>query len=852
MPTLGRKPALNNDAGVGEMGSGTIRASIMGSLSAAGWATRIGGRMGRSTGANATAALALYKATSTAITNRVAQTSTFAVSVYMDPSDRTTGTDYTQALTGVPISPGQIYAIALRCASQSISHGQDNSGHPMHFKTAGSFPDPYAAGSVSAQGKMSLWVEVTTNRKPNTPTVPSPASGAVTVNVRPPITVRHSDPDTVYGDYMKQYKVEIWNEANTTLIMTSGVLTATGPQQTAGEAIWTPGADLVAGSTYTIRANTYDYHGVASDPRTQKVTIQSGGAFSDVAMHPDDIAGSRSGNVITNTTSPRFVGTWEHEDSVDADSVTMRIRNMDTNTVYRADKTSTVNIIDGGTFTYGFADGAPTWSAMARGATRYRFEVYATDALGGISPVAQSPTFVVNATPGTPTALTPASGSVTELPTLRSTNSDANDGPENLSVSHEIRVSPAGTPVAVTATYEGAGVFRSVATPAQMPGYGTYDFRAVASDGWGGVGTSSWVTFTYTSPPVITNLYPAVGEVIVTAAPNISYTLDRTQAKHQITITAQGGSQVYYQSTVMPTSSTAHAVPSGKLRNNINYDLTIWIEAADGLTTQKTIPFRVQYEQPDPVEDATIENVQSSVYDSPSGTFPGQEPNVRLGWTPVSEATVSTTDWDKYLIGRTRLDREEPARSWEIFDRNQGEFVDTSPTGGALYEYRLQYVRKVNAGLDTVHSEPVTFTTAVVIRYTTITSEEADDPAVTFHFWNRRESDLITDVVVVEGWGEKPIMFQGAMNYEKLSGTFQLLDDDSGNDLYSAHDIVESGKHLATPITSEEDGKLRPRLLNLRDPTGRSIRGALTRFRVIDNHSERRADIQVEFTEHGA
>lgn len=816
MALLGRVPGTP-DSGGGEMLSGRQRASIMGTVQSAGWVRRFGFRAGRNTASNSSAAMALYKATSTVVTDLVAQTASVPVTTPMDGNGYG-GTNHYQTVTGVPVSPNQNYALALRVLSTSLAYGQDNSGHPMHFKTATTFASPYGASSVSAQGKMSLWLEIDTNHAPAAPTMISPANNAAVADTTPTITVRHNDLDTAYGDYMRYYKIELWDATNTNRLQTSGQATATTAQHASGVAEWTP-ALLTAGRTYTIRAHTYDYHGVISPATTTKFTVNTGGAFSSVTLLGMETKRDANGYaVLDDTVQPTVRLKWQHADGINTSSITLTARRMDTSEVYRAARTASRVVAPNGETDIVWADGTPAWADLARQNVPLRIEAQAVDAAGGASAIAQSESFVVNPRPTVPGSPVPMSGKiVSEAPVYRFRVTDPNDQTEDLGFLVTLSGPNGALRTYGTADmrYVGEDQWEVPISAADLiDGYATYTVNVRVYDPYGDTFTATagpnW-TFGYVAPPALAITNPTDEQVIASGTPNITWTLDRPQVRRWVRVWRPG--QVY-DTGWETTASLSHQVPPMRLSNNQYYDVRIDVETSDGLSAWTHTQFRVQYPQPAAMTGVTVTAVASSVFDNGGSTYGPQYPNIRVAWTPVTTDLASNEDWRGVKLERTTAGK--PTKTWLFIDRNQNEFTDTSVENGVLYTWTISYAKEINSGYDVIDSTPVVLTVAPLILYPTLTSDDPSDPAVTMHFWRDITAKPETDHEEVPSWGELPFLFQGPKFQGTISGTFRAMDDDTGLALYTARQIAQAVAELQRPMT-DQNGRRTPKTVNYRD-----------------------------------
>lgn len=810
MPTIGRKPGTQ-DSGWGEMFADTARVTYIGSFSSATWVTSVGARMGRNTSVNAQARPIFYDMAgpTSAPTSLVYAPPAKTISSYM--ADSWSGTNYEWAVTGLPLAAGRKLGGGIWADVASIAYGQDNSGARMYFRNATSVPNPYNASSNSPQGAISVWMTGVSNRAPSAPGIVAPRPGSVTIDPTPAITIAFADPDEPYGDVFGKYKIELWNDANDTRLASSGVVSTNPTQKVAREATWVVPTTLAAG-TYTVRANTYDYFGVSSPTRQWTFTVNAGGVFTGVTLQAADIDGAQGGVLVTNETRPDMTAVWNHDNGSATETIKVRLVNAATGAPYRSEESFASAQADGATVDVAYRTG---WADMARGATRYAWEIAAVDALGSTSPWSRSPSFVVNAVP----VVAFASGSpannqyVATRPKIRATVTDATDGAGTHTV--VLRWSDDG----VTFTdhpmlHVGGGIYELQLTAAQMPALDTYTYQVVATDPQDLVGESATRTLNYVAPATVTITAP-VGTV-ETGTPTVTATVDRTVSQYRVIIATD--ERTFYDSAVVAGSgsSIAHPVPPATLPNATDYALELWVKTSDGLEGTFRSTFRVEYPAPAAMTNVTIAAVHSSVFDRGNAAFE-QKPNVEMVWDVIEPSQVSDEDWIGYLV--TRGDGTQ----WEIPDRYQPGMTDTTPPGGIEQVYHVQYQVRVNAGFDTVASVPVELRETVTIRHATITSENPDDPAVTLHLWEDRNVAQVIGVEPVEILGQAMLdTWHSPLDYDRVSGTFTPFDDRSGNNYFTARQVVEAARELARPLV-DANGRVVPRALYWRDPKGRAF-----------------------------
>lgn len=830
MSTTGYKPT-GNARGVGVIGADDARVTVAGSIASAAWLTAAGVRAGRSGAGSTTIKIIGYNFVGSSPGARIFETASFPVNTFMSSGDPAGGTNYERAFgTGVFVPAGTTIALGIQNSGANlVSYGQSNSGAMMYYYSGSGVPDPFNETSASPQGQFDAWVEWTANRAPLAPTMLYPVDNEIITDTTPTLRVQFNDPDSSLGDQVYSYKIDVWNEANTTRLV-AGVVTSTDSTMKSTGIVEHTLAALTP-ATYTLRVNLYDRAGVASPTSTTKVSINSGGAFVNLQMAGAFIAGTSGSNIVTNSTTPEFTATWTHGSAEATQTIKARIRNLDTNTLYRAEKSSAVVVANGVAQTFTFSNLGTTWSAMATGSTRYAIEVSAIDALGGATGWVQSAPFIVNATPSIAVA-TPANGiTVAQIPALSITVTDANDNADAMTVVMQVRPA-AGSWTAVPTSNAGGGVYTGTPTVLQMPGYAAYGWKVDVTDPWGLTTSLSERVINYVAPPAFSALSPSDGETIETGTPTITATIDRTiTAKRTIIKRADTGSIAYDSGSIAASGTLfSQVVPSAQLPNEVEYDLILSVLASDGLTGTSETTFTVSYPSDEYMQGTTATAIHSSIFDIKSDGIPEQFPNVELTWERVDESVVSNEDWQHVILYRTG---GGISRRWYIYDRNQTSYIDTEALPNADHSYFIGYEKYVNDGLDTVASKLAMHTISVVVNHSTITSLDPDDPAATLHFWRDRGDELQTDVTVVPILNEvDPDVWFGPGERSTISGSFEVQDDPAGN--YTARDIVEAAYSLARPVR-DLDGEFVPRTMFYRDPK-RAFQFVMTSISRDDQH----------------
>lgn len=843
---FGRKPS-GNDAGIGDVGAGAMRASIMGSLTGHFWIINFGGRVGRrSASGTPTIEYAIYEASSGGVVGaRLGVSGTTTAPTIME--DNASGADVVKKpaapIIGVANQP---YALAIRAngGGAAAVHGQDNSGWVMHqrYGIGSSYPTPFAATQVDNQGKESLWVEYILNRRPKTPSNPLPVAGSTIAQTLPPMAVDFRDDDEVLTgfslgqcDKLKSYSFEIWNSSKTTRIKSSGKQNADGTMQTNRRATWTPTGAALTPGTYVARAIVYDLTDSPSDTAEWTFVVNAGGAFSSV----DLAAGSYvSGSSVTLATSPGFTATWSHLDSYSTATVTARIVDA-SGGIVRTAATISRTIANGASSSFTFADFS--WSALPKGQVA-RIQIQATDTASGTSGWASSPLFTVNADPTVTALVSPGSGAAsTTRPKLVVDFADGNDADASLTTTVAVRASGdtgSGTTVATKSFNSTTGYWEFFPNATNMPAVGNFEWRAMATDPWGvSSAWSSWRAISFVNPPAVTLTAPT--GTITTGTPTITFTVDRAMTSFQAVIST-GGVQIF-DSGLVTSSVGNQPVPPGRLRNATTYSLSLTVNTTDGLSVTNTYSFLVSYTQPAAVSNLSVTKV--------AGSFEGTDPTnwslARIAWDAVSTGVVADADFGGYVVRRRNNATGEDRVLRQLYTRGETVFIDKTAQSGTSYTYSVVYLKLMN-NIDFVESVPASGTLTIVLNHAVLVSMGSDNTAVPLFYWDERGRKPHTAKQIVETWGEKPIVFQGIQNYDSVSGTFLIFDDDLG--AFTSRDVIAALDSL-NEVDLDTDGDPVPQIVCYRDPKRRVFYGTLTDYDEKDRHEDNISEVEIEVTE---
>ncbi|MGI8548106.1 MAG: hypothetical protein ACR2M1_12380 [Gemmatimonadaceae bacterium] len=873
MTTTGRKPG-SPDLGYGEMLPSHARGSIAGAVSQAGWLTNIGGRLGRNTGTNSTCQYAVADASGSATYEIMGVTPTFTVSAVM--VDSWSGIDYNvKPMLPILVGPGAPYndhgsiALIVRASGASIAHGQDASGAVMYERTnITSFPATGAAYGPDynrPEGKMSLWAEVTTNRRPDTPSNLSPGNGAIVANTTPTLGCDFRDADEVLpgfalgqGDKIKQYLFEVWNSAKTTRLQTSTIVQATAAQQTARHVTWASPA--LASGRYVARATVWDQFGTPSSVAEWTFTVSSGGTTTP-SFAAGVVIGSNGKGNITNQNQPGLSVRWDSQGGVALDLLNVKV--LDQAGVLIEVRGGTATPVRGPTYvdlpdiasgaTGGWTFANPGWAPLPAG-IQYIFYTQGMDANGSVSPWSTTPAVTINAMPDTPTAATPASGtSFSSFPVLSVAATDATDDTSTLTMNFAVRHSgDTGIGVVLQGRYNALTGRHELATSAtQFTAIGAYEWIAYAADPWGQTGTGTpWTVINYVTPPAIVITYPVTdGDIIPTGTPTLTWTCDRTQATVRRVLTEvdangaiTGDGRV--KDDTYNYGSSSIPVDPGTIHNGRRYRFDLTITTSDGLVTTQSRTFVVQYPLLPAMPDITVSTTPGPFEPDSDIT---QWSRIAVSWAQVNIATSPDAEFRGYVLRRTDVDAGETIVIAHLLTRDSVIFVDKTGASGITYSYSVSYLVLRNA-FDFIESVPVSRSGYVALKNTVLASMDDESLGAVLAYWSDRKANWITDIVTVATWGGKPISFQGAADSTNVIGTFKIFDDPLGT--FSVNELIAAVRAMARP-RYDMDGLPNPRVLCFRDPKGRCLFVVLTSGGETDGYDPIAGTVSLSFVEIG-
>lgn len=817
MPIFGRKPS-GADTGYGEMLNNRIRANVQGSYPRNAWVVNFGGRVGRNTGATPTVSFAAYRRDNR---SRIGQSVTGAASTPFSINGQM-GSDLTLNRSGnIQIWPGVEMELAMLTTVSSSAYGMGEWGYRHSEMSASAFPATYAPHWDRPEGRMSLWMTLQDNRKPNNPVPLTPAPNSTIATLRPNLTASFSDPDESLGDKVKKFQFEVWTVTNSGTrggrIHASGVLGASAAVQTSKVVGWNVPTNLTAGR-YIARVCTWDLFDEPSNWIEWSFTVNAGGAAENL-----DIEGYIAPGLV-NATTVVIGGTWKHSNNLNTTIMrTWRYRGSGTLDAGPYDRPSTWTA--NAAFRIWDTLAIPSVPPMVPGNTYY----YATqmqDGAGSWSPVARTPTFKVQGPPPTPIPVAPANAAEFDSPPALAVRvSDPDEMGQGLTIEYQWSVDSGSWTAwqSFDRTVYQDGAYWTQMTTADMPDKGLYTWRARAVDAWGNVSavSSGW-TFRYMDPPAVTITMPTAGEVLQTATPQVRLSTSIPTSKMWYVITDASTYIPAFRrapTTVpQPVTAWSSTVPAGRLVNTRTYVLDVYVETAGGIQGTASTTFKVNYPVP-----TALTSLSSEVIPGPfePASDPRQWSRIRLSWDAIPVGSAPDTVFWGYMVERRSLATGLVDLRTVIRSRTQRVFVDMTPLTGVQYEYSLSWIKQVDAR-NRVISTTVTVQNGVTFTGSVLSDLGDSTLGTVLQGYSDRSVEWggPKAVEIYDTWGELPIAFQSLNRGDTITGTWAAVDDPQGQ--YRHTDLIAAAKRMSTPKVSA-DGVPTPRALYYRDGKGRGM-----------------------------
>lgn len=236
-------------------------------------------------------------------------------------------------------------------------------------------------------------------------------------------------------------------------------------------------------------------------------------------------------------------------------------------------------------------------------------------------------------------------------------------------------------------------------TALDLPYFESHIWSAFGDDGHLSGTSSATATFVFAEGPTVSVTTPTEAQVLASSSVTVSWTVTSggPQVKYRVRLYADNGTTPIYDSGMLTSTATTHVIPSGYVRNDTQYDLTVTVENAVPLQGSSTIRnFSIDYVDPDPVANVQVVAISHATDPWPTA--------IRISWDQTSYATPT---WQEYTL--TRRAASGPDQTEIILARltspSQTAYVDQAPASGIAYTYGLKQV--VIQGLDTLSSVAV-------------------------------------------------------------------------------------------------------------------------------------------------
>lgn len=699
------------------------------------WVYKFGGVFGRYTASTPSVRISAY--TTDSSKNPVTR---IGYSAALSPSTSMAGAGggahYTAAIAQSDNGPssaackvisGKRYAVDLLSLNYQLGHSMiqaasitaDNEQFYNRAAPGSLPPSSYGSYSSSVEGHLTVYLEGYVNEAPEAPSNLSP-SGTIN-DTAPTFTATFRDLNGSYGassglgvdsgDQVNQYTIQVRRVSDGTMYWDQ-TYTA-GSSEKSSDAI----SRAYGGSALT-RGTAYEWRIRASDDFSAWGDWSAWTSFTPANLGYVTLDGNPTGTVQDNT--PDFEGRWTHQSATAMTQAKVRVLSasgtvLQTSAAFAKAVASSAS--PGTLFTCTWAETG--FSTLAWG-TSYQYQIQGYDGAQW-SDWSNARPFATNAAPTVPSSLSPSGGTIfTSRPELSFAMTDADDTTAT-GLTATIRITrPDTSTVDVTPTYDAtSGRWEFQTTATELSAYGTYSWKATGYDGtlYSGEATalasatwSSSATFQYQTGPTVTVSSPADGATVTTASLTVSWTAS-AQAKYQVIVYADGTTTTVYDSGLITSTATSHAIPSGYLRNNTSYDLKVRVQDSTPLDGYSAIVnITVAFTPPTAVANFQATPVQIGF--DPFATA------IRLTWDQTS---YSAPTFVNYTITRSADGGPDEAEIilTRITAPGTVAFVDYTPCSGYGYTYGIAVTTLT--GVDELESTPVTASASVTLAGTVLT-----------------------------------------------------------------------------------------------------------------------------------
>jgi hypothetical protein len=767
----------SGDSDYGIATSNSQRAAVYGLMSESGWAHTLHGWFGKTAGgdANASVRMAVWRTSSMNPAERLCYTSPFTVSSVGASGSTTTkytssvanvASAYSPGSNAIKLHSGERYSLGFATTEQvghamvqAASISADNES--FYYRSGLSTPStPNGYTSSSNEGHLSMHLEYQKNRQPTAGTVAP--SGTISSST-PIFEGTFTDADSVYGDQITLYRIQVYRDSDSQLMWDSGSKVPTSTQQSNDEFLITyQGSSLSAGVLYRWRCMVADDFGTWSSWSSYTTfTINNGGWT---------LPQTPVGKQTTITPGP-FLTDWVHSSGLSTAEAQVRI--LQSGTTIQTSAAIAKVVSNGGTINVSWAETG--FTDLSWGGTSYSWQVRAKDS-GGVWSGWTAQVFTTNAAPGIPTNLSPAnSAASSSRPKLTCRVTDADDS--TLTVKARIKNNAGSVLQTRTMALKGGttDTYEYQTVSGDLASHATYRWDAYAFDGslYSGEQTveassskSAEAVFIYADGPTVTITAPTTE--FTSASPTVTWTTTG-QVQRRVWLYLEGTNTVVYQSTLDTTASTSFSIPSGYVRNGITYDLVVEVVNSAPLTGYSSIlTVEAVFDAPDAV---------TSFQASPEFQEHDQSPSsIRLTWGESEES-----NFVEYIITR-RLAGESEEHSLiitRITSPSSTTYIDYFPESGVEYTYEI--AQATIEGLDILVSDVSQAQASITLEHVVLCS--VNDPAshrMGLRLDSNRGFEHVDDLVLEVPWGlSAPIPFYGTTQYEQFKGSFTLANDNS-------------------------------------------------------------------------
>lgn len=611
------------------------------------------------------------------------------------------------------------YSLGISTGGPGVNHGMiaaasiSATDESFYDKAcaAGWYPTNPVGGSESNQGHMSVCVVGYTNTAPSKPSALSPSGSIADGDLTPQMQSTFDDaeellPGGIAWDYVTSVRIQV-QTSNGASTKWDHTYTANSTERANDRTnITYAGQALTAGTTYRWRILHTDRAGAQTWSDWVTFNINPGGTVAT----PTAPTGKQ-----TTLTPSGATAKWTHAGGLSMNAAIARLYN-DSGQLMDTSGTITKSATNGGTFTLTWAEmGFPS---LVQG-EGYSVEIKGRDTGSVWSPYSGKKSFTVNATPLTPSGLSP-SGTVTSLPKLSGKTSDPDNTTSTLTMTVEITRAN-DTVVTRTVPYVSGTTFSYQTTTTDLPAPQTFSYRMKASDGSFTSAWSSPVTVIYGTGPAVTITSPADNAVLTTSTPTITWTA-AGQVQRIVVVSDLEDGSVVHSSGYGTTTSQTYTIPAGILRNDKSYEVVVGVTNAVPLQgVASPLTFSLSFVPPDPITGFVAYPIQVGSDLIPSA--------IEMDWDMSIYPQSQFAGYD--IFRRALSGAYEPGEEQLVWLRRitsplQTTFVDYHARSGVAWEYIA--TQSIIQDADVIQSEDVTVQSQIELDDVLLVS--ALDPTV--------------------------------------------------------------------------------------------------------------------------